>query len=276
MHDLIQLIESTDAAAAVDFAEALPNAEAETLGVRAVRFGTVAAVMASRLDVLGLNRAVGVGVEFPASEPLLDQLITWYRDAGVHRFFVQLCSSARPDGLREWLRQRGLAQYNNWMKLWRASLNVPRVVTDLKIERIGAGRASEFASIVARGFAWPDAARPWLAAVVGRPGWRHYLALDGEQPVAGAALHIHGETGWLGFAATETAHRGRGAQSALIARRIADAAALGCRRIVVETAEDTNDRRAPSFHNLRRMGFDLAYVRPNYLWTAPPGDRPAA
>jgi hypothetical protein len=56
----------------------------------------------------------------------------------------------------------------------------------------------------------------------------------------------------------------------LLARRIADAKTLGVKRLVVETAEDTTDRRAPSFHNLRRLGFELAYVRPNYLWKTEP------
>jgi hypothetical protein len=33
-----------------------------------------------------------------------------------------------------------------------------------------------------------------------------------------------------------------------------------------QTAEDTVSRDAPSFRNLRRLGFEVAYARPNYLW----------
>lgn len=274
--DLTRIIESVDAETLGGFAEALTPGEANMLGVRLARFGSVVALMTRRLDVLALNRAVGVGLGTAADEAGLDALIAWYRDAGIPRFFVQLAPEARPPQLRAWLAARGLAHYNNWMKLWRDTDDTPKVVTDLRVERIGAGRAPQFATIVARGFAMPDAIRPWLVATVGRPGWRHYLAFDEEAPVAGGMLFVRGETGWLGFAATDPGHRGRGAQSALIARRIADARALGCRRLVVETGEDTPERRATSFHNLRRLGFELAYVRPNYLWTPPQGSRPAA
>jgi GNAT superfamily N-acetyltransferase len=276
MPALPRLIEAADAETAAALVEALPPADADLLGVRMVRFGPALAVMARRLDVLALNRVIGAGMESPFTPDLLDEVLAWYERAGVPRFFLQLSPTARPAELRGWLAARGLAHYNNWVKFWRSADGAPRVVTDLRIERVGQGHALQFATIVARGFGMPDAVRPWLAATVGRAGWRHYLALDGEAPVAAAALYVKGETGWLGFTATDPAHQGRGAQSALVARRIADARALGCRRLVTESAEDTADRHAPSFHNLRRLGFELAYLRPNYLWRPPPGRRPAA
>ncbi len=276
MPALTRLLEAADAEAAVALVDALPTADAPVLGVRRAAFGSAAAVMARRVDVLALNRVVGLGLDEPVTLGVLDDVIAWYRRAGVPRFFVQLSPTARPAAVRDWLAAKGLAHYNNWVKLWRGTGETPRVVTDLRVDRIGAGHAPEFAALVARGFGMPDAVRPWLTATVGRSGWRHYLALDGEQAVATAALYVTGETGWLGFAATDAAHRGRGAQSALVARRITDARSLGCTRLVVETAEDTAQRRAPSFHNLRRLGFELAYLRPNYLWAAPQPARPAA
>ena len=264
------VLETMDATAARALVEALAPADATLLGVACRAGGGGVAVRASRLDVLALNRSVGFGIGTPLTAADLDDLIDWYRDAGAPRFFFQPAPAASSDHLRRWLADRGLAHYNNWGKLWRNTDPVPRVVTDLAVERVGAGHCHEFASLVSRGFGLPDAARPWLAATVGRPAWRHYLALDGDTPVAAAALLVEGETGWLGFAATDPAHRGRGAQSALVARRITDAHALGVRRLVVESAEDTTERHAPSFHNLRRLGFELAYLRPNYLWRAPP------
>ena len=36
--------------------------------------------------------------------------------------------------------------------------------------------------------------------------------------------------------------------------------------VSAETAEDTITRDAPSFRNLRRLGFEVAYRRPNYIW----------
>jgi hypothetical protein len=77
---------------------------------------------------------------------------------------------------------------------------------------------------------------------------------------------VSGEAGYLALAATKETHRRQGGQHALIARRIRDAAAQGCRTLVAESAEDRPDKPAPSFRNLRSLGFKLAYLRPNYLW----------
>ena len=83
--------------------------------------------------------------------------------------------------------------------------------------------------------------------------------------MAGGALYLHGEYATLTFAATLPAFRGQGAQAALIARRFQEAAMAGCRWMLTETAEDTPSRPAPSFRNMRRYGFNIAYPRPNYL-----------
>ena len=79
-------------------------------------------------------------------------------------------------------------------------------------------------------------------------------------------MFVSGDRAWLDFAATLPEYRGRGAQAALLARRIVDAAQLGCRWLVVETAEETPQRGAPSFRNMLRFGFRQAYVRPNFIY----------
>ena len=47
-----------------------------------------------------------------------------------------------------------------------------------------------------------------------------------------------------------------------MARRIRDGADLGCRWLVTETGEDTPHHPNPSYHNMLRTGFLLAYQRP--------------
>jgi GNAT superfamily N-acetyltransferase len=115
----------------------------------------------------------------------------------------------------------------------------------------------------------PDVLDPWLSAMVGRPGWDHYAAWDGEQLVATGAVFVAERTAWFGFAATLEGHRSQGAQSALITRRFAAALARGCDWVVTETAEQTTERLAPSYKNLQRLGFTEAYRRDNYVVTLP-------
>jgi GNAT superfamily N-acetyltransferase len=139
------------------------------------------------------------------------------------------------------------------------------IPTDYRIAVAETGDAKAFAEVATIGFGMPPQWRPWLAASVGRAGWRHYLAWKDSKPVACAALFVRGDAGWLGVATTVPAARGRGAQGALLARRIEDGLALGCRWFVTETGEETPERPNPSFRNMIRAGFKVAYHRQNYM-----------
>ena len=106
-----------------------------------------------------------------------------------------------------------------------------------------------------------------LARPVGTPAWKHYFAYKGDKPVACGATFLRGEYASLAFAATLPEYRGLGAQSALITRRLRDAATAGCKWMMTETAQETADRSVPSFRNMLRFGFQVAYERPNYIMT---------
>ena len=216
-------------------------------------------------DVLYLNRVLGLGVAAPANESDLDDIIAAYARTGVRRFFVQLDPSARPESLPSWLTARGFVHYNRHAKLWRRAENPPTASTDLHVARVEPEAADAFADLTAGAFDWPPFAHIALARLVSRPEWRIYGAFDGADLVAAAGLYVKGPVGYLGPAATHPDYRGRGAQSSFIAHRIREAEALGCRWLVSETAEDKPDDPAPSFRNLRRSGFRLAYHRDNYL-----------
>jgi hypothetical protein len=142
---------------------------------------------------------------------------------------------------------------------------VPNSVTDLEIATVSARDSARFGEVACAGFGIPASAAPALASIVGRPGWFPLLAWDGARPVACAALFVQERIGWLGIAATLPAARRRGAQSALLARRLELGAAAGCRTFTVETAPDTPEKPNPSFHNVVRAGFAVAYERPNYV-----------
>lgn len=249
-----------------DLHRAAPPALARPLGLKVVESGAALALVTAAADVLALNRILGLGVFEPATAGTLDRLLAEYRRADVPRAFVQVAPSPEAPAVVDLLLARGARRYNNWVRLWRGVQDVPHVETGLRVECVGAVWRQAFGEIVADGFGWPPATAAWVAASVGRPGWQHYLAFDGDRPVATGALYVASHVGWITLAATRPEARGRGAQSALIARRIADAARLGCVRLSVETAEPTPAREAPSFRNVTRLGFEVAYQRANYLW----------
>lgn len=266
--DLLLALEYIEAAFWNELYAAAPPAAVQAAGLRTLRIGTGRAYLAPRVDVLALNKVIGLGLEAPAEEDALNRLLATYAEAGVGRLFFQVSPAARPPALYRWLTAHGGHHYNNWIKLHRPlDTPVPEVATDLHVAPIDPANAMTFGQMVAPHFDWPAAMAAALAGTVGRSGWRHYVALDGDVPVATAALFVRDGYAYFGPAATDEAHRRRGAQSALIARRLQDAVAMGCHTAITDTAEERPDTSVPSYRNMRRMGFTVAYARPNYLFT---------
>ena len=244
---------------------------ASGLSVRQVGDATLIAV--SRIDVLALNRLIGLGLGSSPSDGALAEALKAMEQTGSPRCFVPVAPTAASDGLGPRLERLGLRHYNNWMRLRRTLDDLPRrtdsSATSLEVKRIASAHADVFGRLVATAFDFPPAIAPLPSQTIGRPRWHHYLAFEGDTPIASGAMYIAGSAAWFSFAATDAAYRKRGAQQALIVRRLHDAAEAGCKWVSVETAEDTVTRDAPSFRNLRRLGFEVAYKRPNYLWVKP-------
>ncbi len=266
-HDL----ERIERLAWADLYAAASGEVARAAGIQSLTVGSAVAGIVSQVDVLAFNRVLGLGVGDAAEPAQIDDLIDAYTDADVGRFFVQLAPDAAPSTLPDWLVERGFRHYNNWVKLVRDPDAFPLKAGDVRVEQIGPERATLFAELFVAAFDWPDVIAPWIAAVIGRPGWRFYLAYIDDQPVATGGMFIDGESAWLDFASTHPDFRGRGAQTALIERRIRDAAAAGVRTLVTETAEDRTVKPSISKRNLIRCGFTEVYHRPNYLFEAQTG-----
>lgn len=213
-----------------------------------------------------LNQIVGLGVDEPATESVLDVALAKVGDDIA--CYVAVAPGARPDELPSWLRARGLEPGWGWMGFRRGLEPVASRSTPLQLVRVGDAEADAFGRIVATGYGLPDAVVPW-AAQAPRLGWDCWLALDGDVPAAAAGVFISEGVAYLGFAATLTEHRGKGGQNALLATRIDHARAAGCDVVVTETGERRDDLPSNSYRNILRAGFTEAGVRANWL-------RPAA
>lgn len=219
----------------------------------------------ANIDILAYNRVIGLGLDAPVIPDTIDTLLDFYRRRGSPRCFVQIHPHAVPDTAGAMLEAHGFRHHNNWVKLCRRIDMPPRGDTPLRVEEIGPDHAATFAAVITRSFEHPAALEPLLAGAIGQPGYRAYLAFDGDEAIAAASLYVDGAVAHLAFAGTLPDRRGRGAQGALIARRLADAHDAGCEWMIAETAEDRPDHRVQSFRNMRQLGFRTAYARPNYI-----------
>jgi hypothetical protein len=206
------------------------------------------------------NRVYLCGVEAGMGPDSVGGLIELFRAEGVKRFFVWLSPGPDMATMRGWLKAGGLARvrYTGYPTLCRIQRSPVQFNTDLEIREVSTVDI-ELAREQLGETLWPV-----HAMSAGQDGFFHYMAFDGGRPVAIAALCVFEDIGYLMAASTAEPHRKRGAQQALIARRIAQAEQLGCAMLVSETLHMLEH----SFRNLQRAGFQQAYDKEVYEWNA--------
>jgi ribosomal protein S18 acetylase RimI-like enzyme len=242
---------------------AAPRELAARHGIEATTIGGALCTSVGAQASTMLNRVVGLGLDQPATDEDLDAIQAFFSRQG-QPFYVSLNAKAQPRDLPERLAGRGFTDGYAWMKFTRGPEPPPPTETALRTDRIDAERGADFGDVVATGYELEPFTADWLAELP-TTAWRCYVAYDGEEPAGAAALYVHEGTGYLCFAATRPEHRRKGAQGALLAARIADAASAGCTKLVTETGERIPLKPSNSYRNILRFGFAEAYLRPNYL-----------
>lgn len=256
MRELERTTDRIEAAAWRDMVGAAPDA----LGLRTERVGGATLLVAPALPVPLFNRAIGFEVGDGITPA---RLVARFERASVARFMVHgWAESAEAEALEA----GGMvaATPPAWIRLaWRdPPVALPECA--LAIRRVASDEAQSLASVLAEAHGMPPVLVPWIAALVGRRGWRAYGGFDGSTLVAGAMLWLGRQGAWFGLAGTLEHARGRGAQSALLRARVAAARASGARLIIAETWLPAPGLRNPSLTNLRAAGFVEIGVRRNF------------
>jgi len=223
-------------------------------------------LLAPRVPVSFFNRAIGVGVFEPATEDALDAVVERFHGVRVADYWLHLNPVARPERLGEWLTARGFAPppRRTWAKFLRGPEPYAVRASALSVRSAAPPDAAAIARVVCSAYGLPEMLAPWFAALVVRAGWRFVVAESGGRIAATGAVFIAGATAWLGVGATLAEQRNRGAQSALLAARIAIAADAGCTVLATETGESIAGEVNPSLNNIRRAGFVQVCSRLNY------------
>jgi GNAT superfamily N-acetyltransferase len=214
------------------------------------------------------NKVAGLGFHGVPSAAELDEVERAFaaRDCPVQ---VELSNLAEPV-IGALLTDRGYRLVSFENVLGRAIDGEPEPVATpgVEVRRSGDEEFDAWHRVIADGFAHPDTqgvpsheefpdeiierAEHDLAAA----GGVRYVALHDGVVAGGAGLRIADGVAQMTGAATAPAHRRNGIQTALLAARLADAAAAGCDVAVVTTQPGSKSQQ-----NVQRRGFDLLYTR---------------
>lgn len=244
----------------------------DRMGITAERIGGGIAVSMVN-DPSGFwSKAQGFGFTEPVTKDLIGEVLDFYRAAGGPVANFHLAPEVLPANWAEICEVLGLVEGRPTLhKLVRDARPVQQVETSLRVGPIGPEDGEAWAAVQVEAFQMPDPDGrmvEMLASVNDLSGVTCYAAWDGDKLVATGALYVDGELGEFVSAATLPEYRGRGAQSALLARRVQDALAAGCTTLAVEVVKPARGEDNPSLNNVRRAGFEIAYDRPVWTWKA--------
>jgi ribosomal protein S18 acetylase RimI-like enzyme len=216
-----------------------------------------------------LNKVAGLGFGGPLDESALEEIERAFRARGA-AVQVELSNLGTPEIARQ-LTRRGyaLAGFENVLGLALPADRGGTAGGGIDVAPASSADDDVWLDAVVEGFATPDdqgvasheefprdvLARTMrdLATVA---GFVRYLARREGVVAGGASLRLADGVAQLAGAATRPGHRRRGVQTALLARRLADAAAAGCEIAVVTTQPGSKSQE-----NVQRQGFDLLYTR---------------
>jgi len=264
--ELARLVELSEANAYESLVAAPESLVRDSLGLRSRRFGSALCVMAQGIPAaLNLNRVIGLGMEQPVTDALLDEISAVYVPTGA-TFAIEVAPQAEPADLKNLLRARRWRSLLAKAAMFAHDLKVvPIVETDLRIERVGADQAARLARICCDVFEMPPGTLEILMAAHTQPGWVQWMGFAGDEPAGVALSFMQDGVAWSGWAATLPAFRGRRFHAAYLAAALRHASQAGCTLFTAETATGTPEQRDPAYRNLVKLGFEMLYERTTHL-----------
>ncbi|WP_328324307.1 GNAT family N-acetyltransferase [Kribbella sp. NBC_00382] len=264
---LVELLETAEAEAVWGYETHAAPEVLERFGMASARIGGGVALAVRNDATHYWSRALGFGFTEPVTAKVVASIIDFYRSNGNPVAVLNLAPSVLPADWDAICAKEGITAGGTWVKVARPAGPIATPSTGLRVAEIEPADAELWATVLTRGFGMPeDLLVPMSLGVVGQPGWTAYGAYEGDQLVAAASLLITGEVAEFCGAATLPEHRGKGAQSALLAARAQKAVAEGVKWFSAETGKPDEGEKNSSLNNMTRAGFEIQYDRKNWIW----------
>jgi len=210
-----------------------------------------------------LTQTFGLGVFADPSNADLDRLEAFFTSRGARP--AHEVSPMAAIGVFGMLTARGYAVAEVSNVVYRPAdladdpLDTNRSAIDVRV--VAEDEADAWSAVASEGWAseGPDVGgfMERIGRVIARSRGGHcFLAEAGGIPIAAGALQIADGVALLAGASTVPAHRGRGAQRALLSARLRFAGQAGCDLATMAAAPGSGSQR-----NAERCGFRIAYTR---------------
>lgn len=209
------------------------------LGIDMVQFGPVeAAVVVEEAAEPALNFILGAGAPGAIEDAYLPAAVRWMERHDVD-FRVPLTPGLpEQEAAERWLQRHHYRLLDGPMKMLRDGAP-PQFQAPPGIdiyERVDPWEDEGFGDPLAESLGFASWAATFFLDLPGTSDWRCYCAVDGDEPLAYVAMHLHRGVAVLALASRLVGERDGLGQAAVLHRCIADAAAAGCRTMAVAEA----------------------------------------
>ena len=226
------------------------------LGIDMVRFGSVeAAVVAEEPEEPALNFILGAAAPGAVENDHLPAAIEWMERHDVDYRIPLAPGLPEFAAAEEWLSRHSYRPVAGPPKLLRSG-SAPQFPPPPGIdvyERVDPWEDEGFGDPLAESLGLASWAATFFLDLPGTHGWRCYCSVDGDEPLAYVAMHMHEGLAVLALASCLVGERDGLGQRAVLYRCIADAAAAGCETMVV--AEAGSEPAVADRESLLRAGF---------------------
>ncbi|MFK3985098.1 GNAT family N-acetyltransferase [Micromonospora sp. NPDC050397] len=267
--ELSRLAELAEAEFMIRYVVDVPEPVSLALDTAHARIGGGVVLSTRHAEVHYWSKALGFGFAEPVTRDLVDRVLAFYRERGTEVATIQIAPDRLPSDWDEIRAAEGLEPGAVIIQL-ACEIDAFQIdgTTDLRIGLVPSDDADQWADVFMQGFEWPrgGSLADLMVAAVGNPRFHTYGAWDGDRVVGAASLFVHGDVAVFCGAATLPGHRGRGAQSALMAVRARAAAEAGCRWMVAQTWRPGPGSVNHSLNNMLRAGLVPLYDRQNWTW----------
>lgn len=220
--------------------------------------GAILFASLKRSSIDYMNRALIL--ESP-NDSLLDRIRSFYSDRKLPVRF-EIAEPLVSNELRKRFFDFGLKETGSLTVVHRDVSSSPPPPREVMARRIFREELPSFGDVYVAGFELraplDEFTRSDVETWLDIPYWSLYLALVNETPAGAAVLAAYDAVAYLGSASTLPEFRRRGVHTALLARRITDAAVAGCSTVFARVSDPS-----ASFESMLRIGFTPAYRK---LW----------
>lgn len=257
--ELVARLVAAERTCYVDWLRAMEAEPGNPLRVQILEFGGATALVCGAIPAQIFNRVFGLTV---AEADQIPAILRLYEEAGAEPL-VDLSPTAdapfwEGPNLCLALARHGLYQGTFHQLLYGVpTADVPPPVAGIRVEEVGTEDAATFVQVYEQ--VWGGGAV--IRVLLGRARFRCYLAFVDGEPAGLGVLHVADGVGSMANALTIPALRGRGCQSALLGRRIRDAAAAGCDLLVSQCRPGSTSQSNQLRAGLRIAGSKAWWVR---------------